>query len=85
MRLNIKEFNKFEKFNGVSPRVLLTRLGAGDGAYRKLKRRCPLGYELARDIYNTFGEELFIQFVIMEEESLDGFKSKYILVGDKLC
>lgn len=84
MRLNVKEFKKYAKQKGVNPKVLLIRLGGGEFAYRRLKRHCPLGYELAREMYNALGEQTFLSLVIFEEETIDGFKSKYICIGHKL-
>lgn len=84
MKLNVKEFRKYAKQKGVRPNVLLIRLGGGELAYRRFKRRCSLGYELARDMYNALGEQTFLSLVTFEGETIDGFKSKFVRVGQKL-
>ncbi len=84
MKLNVKEFRKYAKQKGVSPNVLLISLGGGEFAYRRLKRHCSLGYELAREMYNALGEQTFLSLVTFEGETIDGFKSKFIRVGHKL-
>ena len=63
---------------------MLIKLGGGKYAFKNLKKGCPLGYELAREMYNALGEQTFVSLVIFEEETIDGFKSKYICIGNKL-
>lgn len=84
MKLNIDEFENYAKRNGVSPTVMLRKLGGGAYAYKHLKNGNALGYDLARDMYNTLGEWAFLSLVDMEEETIDGFKAKYITIGNKL-
>ena len=77
MKLKIDEFENYAKRNGVSPRLMLQKLGGGRLAYKHLKNGCALGYELAK--------WAFLSLVDMEEETIDGFKAKYIIIGNKLC
>lgn len=84
MKLKIDEFENYAKRNRVSPNVLLIKLGGGKNAYLHLKRGKALGNDLARDMYNALGEWTFLTLVDMEEETIDGFKAKYILIGNKL-
>lgn len=51
MKLNIDEFENYAKRNGVSPRLMLQKLGGGRLAYKHLKNGCALGYELAKDMF----------------------------------
>ncbi len=44
MKLNIDEFENYAKRNGVSPRLMLQKLGGGRLAYKHLKNGCALGY-----------------------------------------
>ena len=84
MKLIIDEFENYAKRNGVSPNVLLKKMGGGKSAYSQLKNGGVLGNDLARDMYNTLGEWTFLTLVDMEGETIDGFKAKYILIGNKL-
>lgn len=84
MKLNIEELENYAKRNGVSPSKMLEKLGGGKYAYKQLKNGCALGYDLARDMYNALGEWAFLSLVDMEEETLDGFKAKFVQVGNKL-
>ena len=43
-----------------------------------------IGYDAVREIYNDLGEQTVTELIDFEEETLDGFKSKYIQVGDTL-
>ena len=43
-----------------------------------------IGYDAVREIYNDLGEQTVAEIIDFEEETLDGFKSKYIQVGDTL-
>lgn len=84
MKLKIDEFENYAKRNGVSPSAMLKKLGGGKYAYKHLKQKCALGYDLAKDMYNALGEWTFLSLVDMEEETIDGFKAKYIIIGNKL-
>ena len=84
MKLIIEEFENYAKRNGVSPSLMLKRLSGGDLAYRHLKNSKSLGYDLAKELFNMLGEWMFLTLVDLEEETLDGFKAKYIQVGNKL-
>lgn len=84
MKLKIDEFETYTKRNGVSPNVMLKRLGGGKYAYKHLKDGCALGYDLAREMYNALGEWTFLSLVDMGEETIDGFKAKFINIGNKL-
>lgn len=84
MKLKIDEFENYAKRNGTTPNAMLVKLGGGKQAYKQLKDGSALGYELAKDMYNALGEWLFLSLVDMEEETIDGFKAKYILIGNKL-
>ena len=84
MKLKIDEFENYAKRNGVSPRLMLQKLGGGRLAYKHLKNGCALGYELAKDMFNALGEWTFLSLVNMEGETIDGFKAKYIVIGNNL-
>lgn len=84
MKLNIVEFENYAKRNGVSPNLMLKKLGAGKYAYKHLKVGNKLGYDFARELYNALGEWTFLALVDMEEETIDGFKAKFIGIGKKL-
>ena len=43
-----------------------------------------IGYDAVRDIYNNLGEEVVREIIDFEEETMNGFKSKYVLVGKTL-
>lgn len=43
-----------------------------------------VGNDLVRDVYNHIGEDEVLQLIDFEEETLDGFKAKYIQIGNKL-
>ena len=85
MRLKIKKFNALAKKKGYRDgKKLMQELGAGKYAYGKLKRGCIIGYDLVKEIYNTFGPLVMMQVIDLEGETLQSFKSKYISVGGML-
>lgn len=84
MKLKIEEFEKLAEQKGVSPNALLVKLGGGEFAYKYLKKGCSLGYDLARDLYNSLGEQAFLSLIILEDETVYDFKSRYMQIADKL-
>ncbi len=49
-----------------------------------LEQGIEIGYETVKDIYNRHGEKTVLQIIDFGEETLNGFESKYIQIGDKL-
>lgn len=43
-----------------------------------------IGYEAVKDIYNKLGERTVLQIIDFGEETLNGFKNKYVCIGGKL-
>lgn len=84
MKLKINEFEQFAKSRNMKANRFLKVLGGGKFTYRHLKRGKAIGYELARSMYNALGEWTFLSLIDLEEETLDGFKAKYVQVGNKL-
>lgn len=84
MKLKIEEFEAFARKNGKSANVMCRRLGGNELTYRRLKKGDKLGYDFARELYNALGEWTFLTLVDMEEETIDGFKAKYVAIGNKL-
>ncbi len=84
MKLKIDQFENFVKRNCISANKLLKTLGGKKYTYRHLKIGRQIGYDLAREMFNALGEWTFLSLVDLEEETLDGFKAKYIQVGNKL-
>ena len=84
MKLKIEEFEAFVKRNGKSASAMCKKLGGDDLTFRRLKKGNKLGYDLARGMYNILGEWTFLMLVDMEKETIDGFKAKYITIGNKL-
>lgn len=84
MKLKIREFENFAKRSGKKANIMFVKLGGGKRAYKRLKKGCPMGYDIAREIYNELGEQTFLSIVDLEEETINGFKAKYIVVGNKL-
>ena len=84
MKLKIINFNELAAEKGYSGKSLLLKLGAGKNAYECFENGCGIGYDLAKDLYNFFGEAKFIKIINFEGDTLNGFKSKYVKVGNKL-
>lgn len=86
MRLKIKAFKRLAKEEGYEGGYRFLRsLGAGKAAwscFRKLHLQ--IGHDLVKEIYNTVGEEKTLMVIDFEEETINGFKAKYIQIGNKL-
>lgn len=86
MKLKIDEFERLAARKGYSSGwELMVALGAGKRAYSCFKKgKAGIGYDLVKEIYNTFGEYETVQVIDFEEETVNGFKSKFIRIGTKL-
>lgn len=86
MKLKTKAFEKLAKRKGyANGYIFLRALGAGTGAWNCFKyKKMQIGYEFVKDIYNILGESETLKIINFEEETINGFKSKYIELGGKL-
>lgn len=85
MKLNIIGCRSFCKEYCIKNYVdIANSLGLSVVVVRLLEQGKQIGYEAVKDIYNKHGEQAVEKLIDFEEETLNGFKSKYILVGNKL-
>ena len=85
MKLNIKGCSSYCEKHGIKNYVELANLfELSVIAIRILEQGIQIGYEAVKDIYNKLGEKSVLQIINFEEETLNGFKSKYLLVGNTL-
>lgn len=85
MKLNIAGCRAFIERNGIEDyQSLSSVLGVSVSVLKLLEQGGKIGYDAVREIYNDLGEQTVTEIIDFEEETLDGFKSKYIQVGDAL-
>lgn len=85
MKLNIKGCQRYCEQKGITNYVELAHvLELSVVVVRLLEQGIVIGYDAVKDIYNKHGEQTVEKLIDFEEETLNGFKSKYILVGNKL-
>lgn len=72
-RKEIKDYKELSKVLELSVEVILL-----------LEKGNEIGYDAVKDIYNKLGERTVLQIIDFEEETLNGFKSKYACIGGKL-
>lgn len=85
MKLNIAGGRAFIEQNGIEDYQALSSLpGVSVSVLELLEQGGKIGYNAVREIYNDLGEQTVAEIIDFEEETLDGFKSKYIQVGDTL-
>ena len=85
MKLKIEEFEELAKRKGLHSGYMLWReIGGGRSAYALVEKGIGVGYEVIKNLYNLVGEKEVVKVVDFEEETLNGFKAKYIELGDKL-
>ena len=86
MRLNKEEFERLAKEKGFSNgKQLWSELGGGELAYEEIIEGEKVGHEIVKNIFNAFGEETTLLLVEFDDETINGLKSKYIQVGNRLC
>ena len=85
MKLNIAGCRAFIEQKGIGNyQELSQELGISISVLFLLEQGNEIGYDAVREIYNNLGVQTVTEIIDFEEETLDGFKSKYIQVGDAL-
>lgn len=85
MKLNIKGCRSYCKQHDIKNYVELAQvLELNIPVVRLLEQRIGIGYDAVKDIYNKLGVAAVLQIIDFEGEPLNGFKSKYVQVGNKL-
>ena len=85
MKLNISGCRAYCASKGIKNYAELSmHLDIPLSALDVLEQGNEIGYEVAKDIYNKHGEKVIRQIIDFGEETMDGFKSKYVLVGKRL-
>lgn len=85
MKLRINKFEELAKRGGYRNGYELSlALGCGDATYPLLKKGGRIGGGIVAEIYNRFGEEITLEVIDFENETINSIKSKYIKVGNKL-
>lgn len=85
MLLKIEKFEELAKRKGYRNGYELSReVGCGKLTYNLLKQGHRMGYDVVFEIYNRFGEAVTLSVIDFEEETLNGFTSKYVKVGNRL-
>lgn len=85
MKLNISGCRAYCAKNGITNYAELSdHLDIPLPALGVLEQGNDIGYEVVKDIYNKHGEKAVEQIIDFEGETMDGFKSKYVLVGKRL-
>ena len=85
MLLKIEKFEELAKRKGYRNGYELSReVGCGKLTYNLLKQGHRIGYDVVAEIYNRFGENETLAVIDFEEETLNGFTSKFVKVGNRL-
>ena len=85
MRLKIDNFERLAKERGFrSGYDLAVDIGFGRNAYHYIRKGGKVGSDIVAEIFNHFGEEVTFDVIDFEEDTLNGFTSKYIRIGNKL-
>jgi hypothetical protein len=85
LKLNIKGCQRYCEQKGITNYVELAHvLELSVVVVRLLEQGIAIGYDAVKDIYNKLGEAAVLQIIDFGEETLSGFKSKYIQVCKRL-
>lgn len=85
MKLNIDGCRLYCRQNSIKNYVELSEvLGLSVKVLKLLEQGIEIGYDAVKDIYNKLGEKVVLQIIDFGEETPNGFKSKYVKVGNYL-
>lgn len=85
MKLKTDKFEELAKRKGIpNGKMLWKQLGGGRSAYSAVKNGCGITHEIVQNLYNRYGEAETVSVVDFGEEGLNGFKGKYISIGNQL-
>lgn len=85
MKLNIMGCRAYCERKGIKNYAELSKvLELSVEVISLLEQGNEIGYDAVKDIYNKLGEKAVLQIIDFGEETLNGFKSKYVEVGNKL-
>lgn len=82
MKLNVDGCRRFCEQNGIKNYKELAQVfELSVTVVRLLEQGIEIEYDAVKDIYNKLGEAVVLQIIDFEEETLNGFKSKYVQIG----
>ncbi len=85
MKLDVNGCQNYCKENNITNYTELAKaLGLSVLVIKLLEQGKQIGYDAVKDIYNKHGEQAVLQIINFEGETLNGFKSKYIQIGNRL-
>lgn len=85
MKLSVLGCREYAERKGINNYKELSKmLGLSVTVLKLLEQGIEIGYDAVKDIYNKLGEKIVLEIIDFGEETLHGFKSKYVLVGDTL-
>lgn len=85
MKLNITGCRQYCEEHNITNYVELAKaFGLSVLVIRLLEQGKQIGYDAVKDIYNKHGEQAVVKIINFEGETLNGFKSKYIQIGNRL-
>lgn len=85
MKLNVKGCKAYCERKGIkSYKQLAKVLELSEEAIKLFEKGSKIDHDAVKDIYNKLGEKVVVQIINFEEETLNGFKSKYVQIGNQL-
>lgn len=85
MKLIIDKFEDFANKQGYKSGLqVLKEFECSRDAYEFFKQGGRIGSDLVAEMYNRFGADVVLDFIDFEEDTLNGFESKYVKIGTHL-
>ncbi len=84
MKLKAEKLKRYAESHGLSEKELSKELGISTFLIAAARDGQRIGYDEVRDFYNRNGEALTRELIDFEEDTINGFKAKYIQIGSKL-
>lgn len=85
MKLRNEKVARYAEIHALkNDKALSQDLCIGKYTIRLARKGMRIGYDGVKDFYNRHGEAMTVELIDFEEESLNGFKAKFIQIGNKL-
>ncbi len=85
MKLKIRTCRRFLKMVGIKSYAQLSEEFEVEViVLLRFEKDYRIGYEVVRELFNKYGQAVVSKIIDFEEETIESFKSKYILVGKRL-
>ncbi len=85
MKLIISKFEELAKRkNYGNGKLLWKKMGGGKSSYSLVKKGNRIGYSMVKSFYNEFGIKETLKIIDFEGVTINEFRKKFVIIGNKL-